>query len=72
MQCISDEELRKCCADLDLKLSDKERNEKDVNGIELYDEIVTLKTLTSCNQNPKDVLEYITHKILIRCFRILQ
>ncbi|KAF2887413.1 hypothetical protein ILUMI_18760, partial [Ignelater luminosus] len=29
MQCIGDEELRKCCADLDLKLTDKEKNEKD-------------------------------------------
>ncbi|KAF2881415.1 hypothetical protein ILUMI_24755 [Ignelater luminosus] len=26
MQCINDKELRKCCTELDLKLSDKEKN----------------------------------------------
>ncbi|XP_017786286.1 PREDICTED: zinc finger MYM-type protein 1-like isoform X2 [Nicrophorus vespilloides] len=57
----SEEELQQCCKNLHLKLSHEQRNESDIDGAELFDEIKTLKRYLNCTEdmNPQDILQYI-------------
>lgn len=58
---LSDEEILKNSKDLHLKLEDVSREESDINGIDLCDEIKTLKLHLKPESlsNPQSVLQYI-------------
>lgn len=67
---LSDEEILKNSKDLHLKLEDVSREESDINGIDLCDEIKTLKLHLKPESlsNPQSVLQYIFENQLLATF----
>lgn len=67
---LSDEEILKNSKDLHLKLEDVSRGETDINGIDLCDEIKTLKLHLKPDSlsNPQSVLQYIFENQLLATF----
>lgn len=65
----SDDELMKHCKDLNLKLKDDSHNESDIDGIDLYNEIIALKSHFAENQSdPRTILQYLFTNDLISTF----
>lgn len=64
------DELMKHCKDLHLKLKDDSRNETDIDGIDLYNEINALKLhfLENQSSDPHTLLQYLFTNDLISTF----
>ena len=56
--------LLKSCKDLHLKLTDEQREESDIDGYDLYHEILSTRAhIKAENLQAYDVLQYIFQKI---------
>lgn len=66
----SDEDLLKYCKDLHLKLQDQSREESDIDGIDLFNEIKAfrLHSTTQTLNDPQIILQYIFENDLISTF----
>lgn len=66
----SNVDLMKYCQDLNLKLKDDATNESDIDGIELFNEIIALKSHFAEHQSkdPQSLLQYIFGNDLISTF----
>lgn len=66
------EYLRKCCMDLDIKLGATENGKfkKDLDGTELYNELLSFRNLfpTHCQLKPLAILNYLISQDLVPCF----
>lgn len=54
---VNQDDLRKACNDLHLKL--KDGNRQDINGDELCDELLRIKSLLNGSEKPVEVLKFI-------------
>ena len=68
---ISKDDLTKACMDLDIKLQVevKEKDvEKDIDGVELFNEITSFKDIFPDKMQPTEILEILVKSDLISCF----
>lgn len=64
------EEIKKCCIDFDKCLQHTEGDtlQKDVDGNEVYHEIMSLKEIMPTLKSPQDILDYIIKNDIVSCF----
>lgn len=67
---ISNENLMKACMDLDIKLQVREEENivKDIDGIQLFNELTSFKDIFPGEKQPTEILEIIVKNDLIPCF----
>ncbi|KAK9729904.1 hAT family C-terminal dimerization region [Popillia japonica] len=59
-------ELEACCNDLHLSLTDE--GDSDINGIDLLEELVDLRSFITIKKTPLEILEYLEEFDLIRLY----
>ncbi|KAK9739828.1 hypothetical protein QE152_g8652 [Popillia japonica] len=62
-------ELEACCNDLHLSVTDK--GDSDINGIDLLEELLDLRSFIAIKKTPLEILEYLEEFDLIRSSNLI-